>query len=447
MITHITDQLGQAVVSGRIGGSEAAGWYALHDMNLMRWGRDGNIAETALQWPDYPLNVEDSEHALLGDTFVVGGRRQNSTGPSRIRFGEFDAATGALRTTYENGNGQSRWGGGCPTNKGGFVAAFWVDVLPKTTIVLDIFYRRPPMPPIPGTTTPPQWLYERRSFTTTSQSGIYDYLQVVQGPDGLIWIFVMRDSAGTIALLRYRPTASGLEFVDEDPDFIPRGLGQLSPSGESPNLGAVVDRRNNRIVLCYQGAPDGGTANYSECLKAKYANGFSSYWSVTEVGMDKRTRLIGTTPWWSAHAGDELPGIVARRDGIYFWLTHTTPADCSDEGMRVGRLVNGVFEIGATVPRGSLLAASPDGWFFYLDRTAQPYQATYLAKLRCRPEMSIRDDGDNVVVDWDEADVTDVLQHSANVEFSIVDEFYGAGLPPRIIPKTCDRFFRVRPIY
>lgn len=471
MIFDIANWLGQAMVPAGIGGSETEGWYSIKDTTLLRWKRGSDeILETQLQWPDYPLAIETSMHGLIGDVLVLGGKKQNNTGPSRIRFADFDASNGQIipGSEYENGDGQSRWGAGCQTNKGGFVAAVYVDVLPKNTIVLDVFYRCPAAPTIPGTTPPPpKWWYERRSLSATIQSGIYDYLQVVQGPDGLIWIFIMRDSSGTIGLLRYRPTLTGLQYVDDAPEFIPRNLGNLSPSGESPNLAAVVDHRNNRIVLCYQGpSPDNG---YSECLKAKYGNGFYSHWSVTEVGMDKRIMSLGATPWWATHAGDEQVVIVARRDGIYFLLPYVnTPENCAEEGCHLGRLVNGVFQIVMTIPRGVVLGRSQDGWCFWMDRTAKPFPITYLMKLRCVPEMSAARDSSSltvsellklpgmasmtvegasktIILDWDEGDSRDVLQSSPDAAFSIVAEEYGAGLPPRVVPNNGgNQFFRVK---
>jgi hypothetical protein len=443
MITDIANWLGQAVVAELIGGSESEGWYALKDMTLMRWNRSSQeILETALQWPDYPLSTETSMHALIGNTYVLGGKRQNNTGPSRIRFAEFDAATGQMvpGSEYENGDGLSRWGAGCRTDKGGFVGVVYVDVQPKNTIVLDVFYRRPAMPPIPGTTPPPKWWYERRSLSATTQSGIYDYLQVVQGPDGLIWIFVMRDSAGTIALLRYRPTLTGLEYVDDAPEFIPRNLGHLSPSGESPRLAAVVDKRNNRIVLCYQGAPD----TLSDCLKAKYGNEFAGHWSITEVGMDKQFRLLGSTPWWAAHAGDEQSLIVARPDGVYFMLPYVNPVEtCAEEGFHLGTLVNGEFRIALSIPRGSILGRSQDGWCFYLDRTAKPFPTTYLMRVCCAPVMSIRRSDGNIIVDWEPFTPGDMLQEKLDVTGASWETPFVCVPPATLAPSSSSKIYRV----
>lgn len=434
---------GQLRCSELIGGSEGAGWYAFVEDSLLRWTRresDG-ITSVPLQW-DYPIAIGNAMHGLIGNTYIVGGMKTGSApggGGGPIRFGEFDAATGELRGTYENGSRESRWGAGTVTKAGGFVAVVYVDVLPRNDIVLDVFYRRPSVPPMPGTEPPPAWSYERRTIPT-KQSGVFDFLQVVQGPDGLIYVFIARDSAGTVALLRYRAELDRLVLVDENAEFIPRGLGPISIMGEAPRITAVPNRYHGTVTLAYESSEHRTIACVGRELVSK--------WSVVDVKPDLTYSLMGETEWWAPHTNYPIPLIVPRSDGVYFALEHIED-DCK-LGWHLGRLAGGVFEKRDWLPYGSILGLSQDGWAFFFDRRDQNNPVTYLLKVRCAPEMTIQDAGEDVLIDWTEADPTgrDVLQADSTPDFKNPTSIYGTGHPPRRIRKTgAQQFFRVMPYY
>lgn len=104
------------------------------------------------------------------------------------------------------------------------------------------------------------WHTWYRELETTGIGSASVALAPIVGPDGNIWCLCMRDSLDQMGLLRLKPTATSLDFVDYNPAFvsrIPTGVPPTPPpdafNGEFFQPTAWTDFVNRRVWFAYPG--------------------------------------------------------------------------------------------------------------------------------------------------------------------------------------------------
>jgi len=301
------------------------------------------------------------------------------------------------------GNQWMRWGSSCLMPSGG---AVFVNYSQETaSIVLDICYRRPPSPPpSPGMTLLPEvdssgkrilygnffdslngkatlslapWWTNRMTLAPcigeipSANIGVAEL-------NGLIYVFITRDSAGCVMLLRLKEdSAGGLDKVDWNPGFIVDTFNNgvqdpLAPHGEFPDLHVVKDPYHNRILAMYPGDYAHVWCSSPYCRPIIIA----VYPDLTKELLirtpDYCERTIYLTCW-------------PRPDGPYYIQEKTTIPLCSDWNWVCGG------------PRGPLgpvdvhfyLAASPDGWWASWGTNND----VHIQKMRFAPQLAIAKTG------------------------------------------------------
>jgi len=228
-------------------------------------------------------------------------------------------------------------------------------------------------------------------------------LSAVQGEDGRLRVFVTRDSSGTIGQAVFRVGCLGMTLLDWNERFIGSGLGDISPSGEIPAISAVVDHHNGRMLIAYQNQPH---RDHPFLMVGTHPL-IMSRWAITEVKYDGTTKLLGVTPWWGSHIAFPKPVIVPRQDGIWFVF------DCVEKDgtqhWKIGRFVDGVFQVMGRLPYGSVISYSKDGWLLFMDRTV-PGTETSLYQIQFGPKLTDSRNGATVQLNWTPHKSDDLLQ-------------------------------------
>lgn len=335
-----------------------------------------------------------------------------------VKVAEFDS-NGAVLSTHAFGDSKTRDCAYTALANGGLAGAFNVDPRPQNKLVFDVFCRMPGKP----------WFSQRLEFPPNTPSPLGFCMAAVEGSDGLICIFFMNDSSGSVGLMRLRPVNGALQLVDCDANFIPRGLGDLSCSGELPNIYAAAD--GDSILLGYQSAPD----QFTKCPYRLIA----SRNSVVRVRPDKSKTLLATTPWWTPHIGFARVYLFPRPAGIYYAAEfQNIDTDCG-LGWNVGLLKDGVFQTTQQLPEGRIAAVSRDGMLLFY---TQPSNSSEIIKLRFRPEVKITRSQSEVIIDWDHAGPTDVLERSTDLKTWSVVPY--TQRPVRLPTSGTAAFFRVK---
>lgn len=415
-----------------ISGNQARGWGLVmrrdittppygQEVSLARWGTEGEVAFHKLD-----IGFSDGMQALAGTKLIVGSF--GALGPTQ--FSEIDFDTGALSYSTQVGGDKSLNGAMVGLYNTG-VAGVIFSNSPSGKVVFDAFYRAPVVP-YPGVSEP-TWITKHYEMPALLGFGQAYFPTAVQGPDGLVWVFFCRDSAGTIGLIRLRCVGNTLELVDFTDQLIGTGHGAMSPSGENLWPFCAVDKRNNRILLCYQNQPH----LFTSCQGFRVA----SRHAITEVLSDKSVSLRAVNDWWTPHIsyGYAIPALWPRPDGNYFAIEKlNVNGDCK-LSWQLGMEKDGVFMVGSVLPEGRILSTSLDGWLFMYDRASN---TSDLINLRFPPEITIRRSGSDVVINWDSASPSDVLESSADMQSWSPVPY--AQRPVRLPANEAARFFRVK---
>jgi hypothetical protein len=268
------------------------------------------------------------------------------------------------------GNEWMRWGGSTLMPSG---AAVFVNYSHETaSVVLDINYRRPPMPPAPGALPSSPW-WTKRLTLPPCQGEIPSANVGVAEMDGLVYVFITRDSAGCLMRLRLKEDGTGLVVVDWEPNFIVGDaingvFDPMAPDGEFPDLCVRPDRFNHRTLAMYQRFVN----RFFVCGSA-YAHPI-----VISVYPDLHRELTLLSPYWSERV--IYLACFARPDGPYYVQESTDLSICDWK-----------FIFGG--PHGAIkpldihdhLTSSDDGWVAYRDGVGN----FRLEKLPFPPQLTI----------------------------------------------------------
>lgn len=291
------------------------------------------------------------------------------------------AETLTLTNTVTMGDYLSRWGASTRLKSGGAFFCNYEQTGPN--INFWTCYRRPyiQVPTLPGTPMAVISDFQTNFWSLPPDNGeiASSNWATVQSSDGTIWVFVIRDSSGCIALIRYRENGTGISLVDYDPIFLSYrstngvvGDDGMAPHGELPIIVARWDPYNSRIILHYQKIGfDFRCTNYL------------AQTAITAVLPDKSKYLISDSVY-EVERISELVSVV-RPDGVYTWDEWFNP-DCSS-GSRV--LIRGrespLFSL--RVGAGAV-SQSGDGWVAYRD-PAGAFVITQLPIPDVRPLLNI----------------------------------------------------------
>lgn len=394
---------GKPAGARQISGNQRDGWILgmryENQIQMAKWGVDGNITQTPLNWPEAPTG--GYVQGLVDGRLIFGGLA-SASGP--YRFGEFDLQTNALKKISEVGTTESQHAT-CTEIPGVGLAGVVFD---KTTsesgppnIVFHAFLRF-------VKDGEPGWWSQRFEYPAHTGFGQAYHLTSCMGPDGLLWVFFTRDSGKTIGLIRFGAMAAPgvapdylclYTFSDE---WVPQEIDGVSCSGESPPISATFDERNRRILLMYQCWPD---------IPPTCPGNTNAYrWSVAEVTLGHwaiQHRLIATSDWIDRQEDFPVPSIWPRREGNYFLARGQSSSDCA-YFWQPGILSGDVFHKDATLPDGKVVSTSPDGWVLLWNRATN---TSDIVRIHFLPELTLP----NGAVDWNPFHPGDVLEQSADL--------------------------------
>lgn len=419
-----------------ISGNQKAG-YALvfwenNQLQLAKFGVETEIATQPLEWENIQAGFGWVFQGILRDRLVFGATSRIG-GPVTVL--EYANGDGSIVERHTFGDASSVIGECVQLSNGGLAGVCFCDTRPENRIRFDAFYRAPVAP---FANYKSQWFTMRFDFASNASTYWPYTVTAAEGPDGLFWVFFARDSVGTIGLIRFRLELGyegpNMSLVDLDAGWIKRYDGAIAPSGEMPELFSICDRKGGRILLAYQGWPHG----YTECTG--YPT-FTSHYVITAASPDLRAVAVGTTEWQGSHLTASRAAVFPRQDGIYFMLDYLNPENC-EQGWNLG-LFDGAFRINRTLPRGKIVAHSEDGMIAFYDQTQGPVGTTELIKLRFRPHMSIRQNGQDISIHWDEARQGDALEGSTDGRtWATVQE--AASSPAVLAASEPHKLFKIR---
>jgi hypothetical protein len=340
------------------------------------------------------LNLAQPCMEFVDDRFIISSIG-TSGGP--VRVVELDVATRTIQHSFTFGLESSRNGASCRLAGGALFAHF------RDLGSIDVWFRRPSIP-VPN----PQPLWVSLTVPFPFPLPAFD-MSMIEGPDGLAWLFIARDSAQTVGLIRFKVTPDGnIVVVDSNPDFIPRHTG-CSINGEQPHIVAMRD--GNSIILGYQDENHG----FCQC------NGVTTVTSKAQlivcVAQDKSFSLVGKLDWESFHVYYPMTLVWPRPDGFYFIAPYAITSNC-ERGWKTGIVQNGVTRIASSDPGGDVLSYSESGWILF-ERVmeATPWFSEYdLMRYQFQPALKIRQQGKDVIVSWPSTGLADQLQFSSDLK-------------------------------
>lgn len=312
---------------------------------------------------------------------------------------------------------------------GGFVAIGYRN---DSSVTIDTAYRRPTSPPpAPGDAAlPSQWAI-KTFFLVPGPVGIPPFsLALVEGTDGLIYVFMTRDSSHTVKLLRLRVEGGELVQVDYDDsflsDYFTNGVardGDMSPDGEFPFVAAATDWQGGRILITYNQSRTFFTRDTCETIQTRPV--------VVAVKPDLSKTLVATLPDPVNRSLTRSP-IIVLPSGIYVVYCYITD-DCVRWEWRLARVTEGgasVFVMDQS-DYTAACALSPDGWLVYRSQT------DFLVNIGQLPLLHHERQGENILLKWP-AGYT--LQRSSDLA-AWADS---SATSPYTEPMTGNAFFRLR---
>jgi hypothetical protein len=358
---------------------------------------------------------------FVDDKFIISSIG-TSGGP--VRYTELYVNTLAIRNSFTYGLSTSHNGASCQLAGGALFAHL------RDLSSIDVWFRRPFLP-LP--TPQPEWV----NITIPFPFPLYAFdMSMVKGPDGLAWLFITRDSAQTVGLIRLKVTNDwNIVVVDSNPDFIPRHI-ECSINGEQPHI--VAMRYCDSIILGYQDENHG----FCQC------NGVTTVTSkaqlIVRVAQDKSYSLVGKLDWESFHIYYPMTLAWPRPDGFYFIAPYAVTSNC-ERGWKTGIVQNGVTRIASSDPGGDVLSYSESGWILF-ERIieATPWFLEYdLMQYKFRPALKVRLQLPNVIITWTEPG----YQLQSSNDLKTWQDVVGATSSPFTIrADKAQQFFRLRSI-
>jgi len=418
---------GQLNCVPNISGDQRRGWAMVYlrtletyeqEITMARWGIDGEIRNVKLPLTRR-ISPSSGNQAMAGARLILGAGMSYS---SPAYFYELDFETGEVLHETQIGDKVVNIVPIQLANGGVAGICMQNSNVPGSTVTPPVRFTAYYRAPLTGS---PHWWSRTYEFSVLTGFGQAYSVSGVEASDGTIWVFFTHDSARTIGLIRFRIKGFELELIEFNHLFIPltRGL-PIEPSGEFPSIFAAADTRNKRIILTYRNGLPGNT----ECQPTGYHISYRV--AITEVKEDKSMRVLSVPGLWSWQGGHYMAAVWPRREGIYYLFDYIGVGSGCGLGYKLGRFVDGAFQMATDWPGFDLMAVSKDGWILaYNSGTA----TSDLIRLVFVPEISIRDLGQNVEIDWEPGLPSDVLLENAN---------YGGwrsiwiGVPPVILPNN-----------
>jgi len=290
------------------------------------------------------------------------------------------------------------------------------------------------------------WLTQQFNFPfAASMPSIF--CAMVEGTDGLIWLFWTRDSWGGIGCARFRINGAMLELISEPFGITPNGS-NLGISGEIPRISAITDWVGKRIILGYQSAAQTyvgplqpGEPPRPVCPDSRW---LSNSTVISEVLPDKRQNLIALLPYFSSHVRTPIAGAWPRPDGIY-WIADYVLVPSCEKGWKTGIAVAG--KVTGSMVDGTLLAVSDDGWYAFqrpspLGGPVELIQTGFVST----PTLTITP-CDTATIRWTPVSPTDQLQFTTDLNSAVWTDIPGATAPPWVVQTTGPhKFYRIKPV-
>jgi hypothetical protein len=300
--------------------------------------------------------------------------------------------TWSPRFTTIFGNSDSNSPAVLKLRNGGFVAIGYRN---DSSVTIDTAYRRPTVPPAPDEgALPSQWALHT-FFLVPGPVGIPPFsLAMVEGTDGLIYVFMTRDSSHTVKLLRLRVEGAELVEVDYHDSFLAESFtngilqdGDMSPDGEFPFVAAATDWQNGRILITYNQSRWVYSRDTCETIQTRPV--------VVAVKPDLSKTLVATIPDPVNRSLTRSP-IIILPSGVYVVYCYITEADCLDWQWKLARVSGKGAAIFNMAPSDytAACALSPDGWMVYKDR------ANTLVNVDQLPILRSKRDGNTLTLTW-----------------------------------------------
>ncbi len=391
---------------------------------IYTWKNAGEISHAVFPEVDKVCHSSATWADFAGDKLIIAdiGVGIGLDGPGHI--GELDVNTLEMSPLIQFGNNKSRF----PVVKG-FPNGSCVitSYTMEDTACFDISYRSP----LTGL-----WSHQRHFHEPMSAIPASCWT-IARGTDSLIYVFAVNDASCCMQLYRFaEDIEEGLVFVDEDTHFIDSSAHNgvrdpLAQMAELPELRAHTDHRNGRIVLICQKWP------YTwECGRIQ------SMTQIIGVYPDKSKQLIGNIEKWSGHGNPAY--VFPRHDGIYYALTYCKDCEPFERFQFGGFLNNGNVVVSPeNPPCNPYMAVSVDGWVVRrLFNAETPWIEEFeIGKLPLPPELTIKDLGNKVELNWDQKTLNDTVDGSQNR--TTWTPLY-TGLPPFTVTKNFNyEYYRV----
>lgn len=390
--------------------------------------------ESDFRKPQLPLALNSPCCELTDvNTAVVASPGPASFGNGPIIFTEFGLSGDPLPILdqFNVGDRSSRWGASCKLRNGGIVFVNSRDL--DGFFHFDVTYRRFTTPATPSPVASP-WLKQYFSCPHNMGTMLPATLSMVDGPEGLVWLFFASDSMGTVARIRFRCTDQ-IELVDYQEDYVP-DKHPYSINGEIPGLVAIPEYDKNRILLGYEDA----VHSYTGCLQTS-THIVSQHCVILAAYVD-RIELVTLLDWPAEHPGYPVLVPWGRPEGVYFVAPYYDVPNCQG-GIKSG-LFDGQVRVAATTMKDKVLSYSDDGWILSAEPNSDGFHTDFaLAKQRFRPKLKIVKTGSNVRLSWDEPSAADQLQVSTDLKIWSNFGTFPAMMPVITPANSAHQFFRL----
>ncbi len=302
-----------------------------------------------------------------------------------MNVGEYLVGNGIPLETFKFGNEDTQAPAILRTNSGHLVI---VGYRHDSSVTIDAVVRNPSVSSSPGVIVPSRW-EKNTFFLVPGPVGIPSMqLALVEGTDGLIYCFMVRDSSHTVKLLRMRIVGGKLEMVDYDDSFLHETFingilrdGEISPDGEFPFLSVAKDWVNGRVLVCYGQSRWIYSEDRSETVLTRPV--------VTGVYPNKSKVLVQTMKDCVNRSITRSP-ILVTPSGlicIYNFILDNN----NTWQWRLNR--GGETFVMATSNYAPSVAVSSDGWCAFKE-------ADEKLTLGPLPLLSYKKEGDNLIISW-----------------------------------------------